>query len=62
MVNLYEYDTATEEECINDLDEITAFLLNYEWTLEDLDALEKKGQRIQCIAQRLKELGGGENE
>lgn len=64
MVNLYEYDTTTEEECINDLDEIIEFSLNYEWTLEELDALEKKGKRIQYIAQRLKELAkiGGKDE
>lgn len=60
MVGLYEYDTATEQECLDDLQEVIEYLYNY--NLCDLDDLEKKGLRIQYIAQRLKELGGGENE
>lgn len=60
MVGLYDYDTVTKQECIDELDEIIAFLLNCECDLESLDALEKKGLRIQYIAQRLKELGGAE--
>lgn len=60
MVGLYDYDNATEEECIEDLQETIEYLYNYD--LSDLDDIEKKGQRIQYIAQRLKELNGGENE
>ena len=61
MVKLYDYDNATEQECLDDLQEIIEYFING-YDLDDLDALEKKGQRIQYIAQRLKELGGGENE
>ena len=61
MVGLYDYDNATEQECLDDLQEIIEYFING-YDLDDLDALEKKGQRIQYIAQRLKELGGGENE
>lgn len=60
MVGLYDYDNAMEQECIDDLQEVIKYIL-YEYNLDDLDTLEKKGQRIQYIAQRLKELGGGEN-
>lgn len=60
MIGLYDYDTATKEECINDFEEIKQYLLYCEWVLEDLDTLKKKGQRIQEIAERLKELGGEE--
>lgn len=59
MVGLYEYDTATEQECLDDLQEVIEYLYNY--NLSDLDGIEKKGLRIQYIAQRLKELGGGAN-
>ncbi len=61
MIGLYDYDNATKQECLDDLQEIIKYIL-YEYNLDDLDTLEKKGQRIQYIAQRLKELGGGENE
>ena len=61
MVELYGYDNATEQECLDDLQEIIEYFLNG-YDLNELDTLEKKGQRIQDIAQRLKELGGGENE
>lgn len=61
MVGLYEYDTATEQECLDDLQEVIEYFLNG-YDLNELDTLEKKGLRIQYIAQRLKELGGGENE
>lgn len=61
MVDLYEYGTATEEECIDDLRE-TISNLSWVQAFTDLEALERKGQRIQYIAQRLKELGGDENE
>ena len=98
MVQLYDYDNATEQECLDDLQETTEYFING-YDLDDvaekalrikelkeklkksrqrevlihqnyrqgyikdlLDTLEKKGRRIQYIAQRLKELGGGENE
>lgn len=54
MVGLYDYDNATEQDCIDDLQEIIEYLYNY--NLSDLDDIEKKGLRIQYIAQRLKEL------
>ena len=58
MVNLYEYDTATEEECLEDLEELLNNITRY----YDYETLEMKGLRLQYIAQRLKELGGGNNE
>lgn len=54
MVGLYDYDNATEQDCIDDLQEVIEYLYNY--NLSDLDDIEKKGLRIQYIAQRLKEL------
>ena len=60
MVGLYDYDNATEQDCIDDLQEVIEYLCDY--NLCDLDDIEKKGQRIMFIAQRLKELGGGDNE
>lgn len=53
MVGLYDYGNATEQECIDDLQEVIEYIL-YEYNLDDLDTLEKKGLRIQYIAQRLK--------
>ena len=58
MVNLYEYDTATKEECLEDLEELMNNITSY----YDYETLERKGLRLQYIAQRLKELGGEENE
>ena len=62
MVGLYDYDNATKQECIDDLLEIIEYLYNYGLSFIDPDYLEMKGLRIQFIAQRLKELGGGEND
>jgi hypothetical protein len=31
MVGLYDYDTATKEECINGFEEIKQYLLYCEW-------------------------------
>lgn len=59
MVGLYDYDNATEQECLDDLQDIIVYFING-YDLGSLDTLEKKGQRIQYIAQRLKELGGDE--
>lgn len=58
MIGLYDYDNATKQECIDDLAEIIEYLYNYDLSFIDPDVIEKKGQRIQYIAQRLKELGG----
>ena len=54
MVNLYEYDTATKEECLEDLEEVLNNISGY----YDYEALERYGLRLQYIAQRLQELGG----
>ena len=66
MVGLYDYDSATKEECIDDLQKVIEYLsvcdLGNLKDLDVLEALKRKGQRIQYIAQRLKELGGEENE
>lgn len=59
MVGLYDYDNATEQECLDDLQDIIVYFING-YDLGSLDTLEKKGQRIQYIAQRLKELGSDE--
>ena len=53
MVNLYEYDIATKEECLEDLEELINNISNY----YDYETLERKGLRLQYIAQRLQELG-----
>lgn len=57
MVGLYEYDTATKEDCFDDLNEIIAYLLDFDVEGDGYKVLEKKGLRIQYIAQRLQELG-----
>ncbi len=59
MREIYEYDKATKEECIEDLIDIIEWLNenSYDWyEYADFDVFEKKGQRIQYIAQRLKQL------
>ena len=62
MVGLYDYDNATAQQCLDDLQEIIEYFESCNFTKNlDLDNLEKKGQRIQYIVQRLKELGDGEN-
>lgn len=65
MVGLYDYDSTTEEECLDDLQKVIEYLsvrgLNNLKDLDVLEALKRKGQRIQYIAERLKELNGGEN-
>ena len=52
MVGLYEYDTATQEECLEDLEE----LINNIPCYHDYETLERYGLRLQYIAQRLQEL------
>lgn len=59
------YDKATKKDCFNDIKRLHRIYLILMFFYNDyriLDSLEKDGQRIQHIAQRLKELGGGENE
>jgi hypothetical protein len=53
MVNLYEYDTATKEECLEDLEDVLNNISGY----YDYGTLERYGLRLQYIAQRLQELG-----
>lgn len=66
MVRLYDYDNATEQECLDDLQEVIKLLFVSNLTnlkdLDDLEALKEKGQRIQYIAERLMDIGGGEND
>ena len=45
MIGLYEYDTATKQECVEDLTEIIEWLNDnsYDWfDFIDLESLEKK--------------------
>lgn len=58
MIGLYEYDSATKEECYQDLNDILDWLDCYLIGEYDYDVLERKGIRIQEIAKRLKELEG----
>lgn len=55
MVGLHNYDTATERECLNDLNDLTEDL-SWQYQLDDLDKLISKAQDIEKIAKRLKEL------
>lgn len=54
MVGLYDYDTATKEECYEDLYET---LENIDHWDADLDVLKRRAIRIQNIVERLQELG-----
>ena len=59
MRDLYDYDTASYEECIDDLNECLNNLVNDSFGTfydGDLGVLERRGIRIQNIAQRLNEL------
>lgn len=59
MIGLYDdYETATEQECLDDLYDTIEELNNDESVSEDLSTLKRRGIRIQEIAQRLKELRG----
>lgn len=66
MIGLYDYDNATEEECLDDLQKVIKYLFICDLSnLKDLDVLEtlkRKGQRIQYIVERLKELNDGEKD
>lgn len=54
MIDLYGYDNASYEECIDDLYETMENLNN---NYMDFEALERYGIRLQNIAERLQELG-----
>lgn len=55
MAGLHNYDVATEQECLDDLNELTEDL-SWQYQLDDLDKLISKAQDIENIARRLKEL------
>lgn len=55
MVGLHNYDVATEQECLDDLNELTEDL-SWQYQFDDLDKLISKAQDIENIAKRLKEL------
>ncbi len=55
MVGLHNYDVATEQECLDDLNYLTEDL-SWQYQLDDLDNLISKAQDIENIARRLKEL------
>ena len=55
MVRLHNYDVATEQECLDDLNYLTEDL-SWQYQLDDLDNLISKAQDIENIARRLKEL------
>lgn len=55
MVGLHNYDVATEQECLDDLNYLTEDL-SWQYRLDDLDNLISKAQDIENIARRLKEL------
>ena len=55
MVRLHNYDAATEQECLDDLNYLTEDL-SWQYQLDDLDNLISKAQDIENIAKRLKEL------
>ena len=55
MTELHNYDVATEQECLDDLNYLTEDL-SWQYQLDDLDNLISKAQDIENIARRLKEL------
>lgn len=55
MTGLHNYDVATEQECLDDLNYLTEDL-SWQYQLDDLDKLIFKAQDIENIAKRLKEL------
>lgn len=52
-----EWIDATEEKCLDDLNELTEDL-SWQYQLDDLDKLENKAQNIQSVCARLKQLKG----
>jgi len=64
MLDIYQYETASKEECELDLAQILDYLdkylqdlVNYGLDDDELVGLEKKGERIVEIAKRLQVLG-----
>lgn len=59
MRDLYDYDNASYEECIDDLNTILEILSNklyVDYFDDDYETLIRYGQRIKNIAERLKEI------
>lgn len=59
MIGLYDYDNATYEECIDDLNTVLEALnknVGIDYFDDDYETLERYGERIKNIAKRLKEL------
>lgn len=54
-VAINKYDNATEQQCLDDLNDLTEDL-SWQYQLDDLDKLISKAQDIENIAKRLKEL------
>lgn len=54
MIGLYDYDTATKEECLADLEEILEHITE---DMRDYATLRRRAIRIQNIVERLQELG-----
>lgn len=52
MVGLFDYDTATKEECLEDLEVVLNNITDY----DDYGTLERYALRLKYIAQRLQEL------
>lgn len=60
-VVINEYDNATEEKCLDDLNYLTDDL-SWQYQLDDLDKLISKAKGIENIAKRLKELKENKDE
>jgi len=56
MIDLYGYDNATYDECVDDLYETVNALQNDDW-FGNPETLKRRGIRLQNIAERLQELG-----
>lgn len=55
MIGLYEYNTATKEECLVDLKEILELIVE---DVDDYETLRRRALRLQYIAERLQEFEG----
>ena len=55
MIGLYEYNTATKEECLADLEKILELIAE---DIDDYETLRRRALRLQYIAERLQELEG----
>lgn len=59
MINLYEYDNSSYEDCIDDLGETLLRIednLDVDYYSENPEVLERHGIRIQEIAKRLQRI------